>query len=149
MADTSAWPDATVHGARPCQRTILQFEDNASNALLVEALIARRSDLTIFTAGNANQVVAVTCSRKPDVIIMDMKMPGICGVDALKLLLANPLTAAIPVIALSSNAYPGEIRMCLDAGFFRYLTKPFKLSDLMDAIDAALNFAEEGRPRVG
>ena len=73
-------------------------------------------------------------------------MPDVNGLAAAAILRANPATAHIPVIALSSNAYPSEIKRCLKAGLFWYLTKPFQLNELMDAIDAALHFASETRP---
>jgi len=81
----------------------------------------------------------------PDVILMDINLPDISGLAALQILCKNPATAHIPVIALSSNAYPRQIEEGLEAGFFRYLTKPFKVNELMDAIDVALRYAAENR----
>ena len=127
--------------------TVLQFEDNPANALLVEELLARRGDLELTTATDASSVVQLALLLKPDVILMDIKMPRVSGVQALALLRANPATASIPVIALSSNAYAGEIKICLEAGFFCYLTKPFRLNVLLDKIDAALCQACESYPR--
>jgi CheY-like chemotaxis protein len=69
---------------------------------------------------------------------MDINLPGISGVQALKLLHANPATAHIPVIALSANAMPRDIERGLAIGFFRYLTKPIKVKELMDTLDAAM-----------
>ena len=127
--------------------TLLQFEDNPANARLVEELVARRGDLELSTASDASNAVELVLLLKPDVILMDIKMPRVSGVQALALLRANPMTASIPVIALSSNAYLDEIRICLEAGFFCYLTKPFRLDVLMDKIDAALRQACENHPR--
>lgn len=130
---------------KPYQRTLLQVEDNPANALLVETLIARRSDLKLLTALNGHQGVEMACSHKPDVILMDINLPDISGLAALRILLENPATAHIPVIALSSNAYPRQIEEGLEAGFFRYLTKPFHVDELMNAIDLALRYAAENR----
>ncbi len=60
----------------------------------------------------------------------------------MKILRADPSTAHIPIIALSANAVPRDIQRGLDAGFFNYLTKPIKVNQLMDALDAALTFSQ-------
>jgi CheY-like chemotaxis protein len=128
---------------QPFQHTLLQIEDNQANALLVEMMLAERSDLKLLTAINGYQGISMASSHKPDIILMDINMPDIGGLAALKILRENPATAPIPVIALSSNAYPRQIEEGLKAGFFLYLTKPFKLDDLMGAIDVALLNAAE------
>ena len=131
---------------RPPQRTLLQVEDNRANALLVEVLVARGSDLKLLTAVDAYYGIEMALSHKPEVILMDINLPGISGLAALKILRVNPATAHIPVIALSSNAYARQIEEGLEAGFFRYLTKPFKANEFMDAIDVALRYAADNRP---
>ncbi len=128
--------------AQPFQHTLLQIEDNQANALLVEMMLAERSDLKLLTAINGYQGIRAS-SHKPDIILMDINMPDIGCLAALKILRENPATAPIPVIALSSNAYPRQIEEGLKTGFFLYLTKPFKLDELMGAIDAALRSAAE------
>jgi DNA-binding response OmpR family regulator len=77
----------------------------------------------------------------PDVILMDINLPGISGVEAMRILRRDPATAHIPVVALSANAMPRDIEKGLEAGFFRYLTKPIKVSEFMDTLDVALKFA--------
>ena len=137
-------PSPTLQKIRsPSQRTLLQVEDNAANAAVVNQLIARRSDLNLLTATNGLQGIEMACAFQPDLILMDMKMPGMSGLAAVAILRGNPATSHIPVIALSSNAYPSEIRQCLEAGVYRYLTKPYKIADLMAAIDSALLYAAE------
>ena len=74
---------------------------------------------------------------------MDINLPGISGIEALKILREDPATAHIPVVALSANAMPRDIEKGLEAGFFRYLTKPIKVNEFMDTLNAALEFAEE------
>ena len=130
----------------PSQRTLLQVEDNPANAAVVNQLIERRSDLNLLTATNGHQGIEMACAFQPDLILMDMKMPGMSGLAAVAILRGNPATAHIPVIALSSNAYPNEIKQCLEAGVYRYLTKPYKITDLMTAIDTALLHAAENSP---
>jgi CheY-like chemotaxis protein len=75
---------------------------------------------------------------------MDINLPGISGIDALKILRADPATAHIPIVALSANALPRDIERGLKAGFFRYLTKPIKVKEFMDTLNEALEIAEAG-----
>jgi CheY-like chemotaxis protein len=75
------------------------------------------------------------------VILMDINLPGISGIEAMKILRADPATAHIPIIALSANAVPRDIARGMEAGFFNYLTKPIKVGEFMDALDVALEFA--------
>ena len=75
---------------------------------------------------------------------MDINLPGISGIQALKILREDPVTAHIPVLAISANAMPRDIKKGLEAGFFRYLTKPIKVDEFMDALDRALEFSETG-----
>jgi CheY-like chemotaxis protein len=130
----------------PYIRTLLQVDDNRANAELIIQFIARRSDLRLLTATSGQQGVEMACSHLPDVILMDIVMPDMDGHEAFQRLRQNPATARIPVIALSSNAYKVEIKQCLDAGFFCYVTKPYKLNELMATIDAALKCVEGNRP---
>ena len=74
---------------------------------------------------------------------MDINLPGISGIEALKILREDPATAHIPVVALSANAMPRDIEKGLQAGFFRYLTKPIKVDEFMDTLEVALEFAAQ------
>lgn len=132
----------------PCQSTLLQVEDNAASAEVVKQLIARRSDITLLTASNGQQGIEMAGAFAPDLILMDMMMPGLGGLAIIETLRRNPATARIPVIVLSSNAYPTEIERCLIAGAFRYLTKPYRFEELMAGIDAVLHSAVERRQRM-
>ena len=80
---------------------------------------------------------------RPDVILMDINLPGISGIDALTILQEDPGTAHIPVVALSANAMARDIELGYSVGFFRYLTKPIKVKEFMDTLDVALDFAEK------
>ena len=130
------------------ERTVLQIEDNPVNAEVVTQILARRRDLILQTAMDGPQGIAMACSLLPDVILLDMKMPGTSGLEVMLILRGNPATSHIPVVALSSNAYPSEIKECFSAGVFRYLTKPYRIEDLMSVIDAALQFAALNRPTM-
>ncbi|CAM3091820.1 MULTISPECIES: hybrid sensor histidine kinase/response regulator [Janthinobacterium] len=122
-------------------RTLLYVEDNPANLALVEQLIARRSDLKLLTAIDAHLGIDLARTYQPDVILMDINLPGISGFGALHILHNDPLTSHIPVMALSANAVPRDIEKGLQAGFFRYLTKPIKVVEFMDALDVALHHA--------
>jgi PAS domain S-box-containing protein len=123
-------------------RTLLYVEDNPANLMLVEDLIARRADIHMLSARDGASGIALAHSSKPDVILMDINLPGISGIEALHVLADDPATAHIPVIALSANAMARDIEKGLDAGFFRYLTKPIKVVEFMDTLDIALQFAK-------
>ncbi|MEA2572398.1 MAG: hypothetical protein QOI24_4399 [Acidobacteriota bacterium] len=124
-------------------RTLLYVEDNPANLKLVEKLIARRHDIRLLSAIDGNRGVELARSCLPDVILMDINLPGISGIEALRILRETAVTARIPVVALSANAIPRDIQKGLEAGFFRYLTKPIKVGEFMDALNVALEFARE------
>jgi PAS domain S-box-containing protein len=121
-------------------RTILCVEDNPANMELVGQLIARRPDLRLATAVNGTLGIDLAREIQPAVILMDLNLPGISGIEALHILRADPQTAHIPVVALSANAMPRDIAKGLEAGFHRYLTKPIKVDEFMATLDAALDF---------
>ena len=129
-------PDTTVICMK--QRTMLYVEDNPANLALVEQLIARRNELKLLTATDGDQGVALARTFVPDLILMDINLPGISGFQALAMLRDDPVTRHIPVLALSANAIPREIQKGIEAGFFKYLTKPIKVAEFMDALDLAL-----------
>jgi CheY-like chemotaxis protein len=129
-------------------RTLLYVEDNPANLMLVEDLIARRPDIRLLTAKDGNRGIEIARTSLPDVILMDINLPGISGIQALGVLAADPATAHIPVVALSANAVPRDIERGLDAGFFRYLTKPIKVNEFMHTLDVALKFAESQSARA-
>jgi PAS domain S-box-containing protein len=122
-------------------RTLLYVEDNQANMELVRQLIARRPDMRLLGAEDALRGIALAKTHQPDVILMDINLPGISGLQALKLLRDDPATLHIPVLALSANAMVRDIEKGLEAGFFRYLTKPIRVSEFMMALDEGLVLA--------
>jgi PAS domain S-box-containing protein len=129
------------HGAP--LRTLLYVEDNPANLKLIERLIARRPDIRLLSARDGNLGIQIARANQPEVILMDINLPGISGIEALKILREDPATAHIPVLALSANAMPRDIEKGLQAGFFRYLTKPIKVNEFMNTLEAALEFAAQ------
>ena len=144
-------PEALVRPEAPAdglQRTLLYVEDNPANMNLIEQLIERRPDIRLVTAVNGTLGIEIARATLPQVILMDVNLPGISGIEALKILREDPATAHIPVVALSANAMPRDIAKGLEVGFFRYLTKPIKVKEFTDTLNAALEFAEKtaGKP---
>jgi CheY-like chemotaxis protein/anti-sigma regulatory factor (Ser/Thr protein kinase) len=123
--------------------TILYVEDNPTNLRLVQRIIELMPGLRLIDAPNAEIGLELAWSCQPDLILMDIGLPGIDGVEALKRLRSKRATADIPVIAVSANAMPGEVDRARAAGFDDYLTKPLDLARFRAVIDALL---KEGPP---
>ena len=136
--DAHRAPQHADAGNGSSQRTVLYVEDNPASLELVEQLIALRADLNLITATDGNSGVQFAHAYLPDVILMDINLPGISGLEAMRVLRADPSTAHIPIIALSANALPGDISSAIGSGFFSYLTKPINLSQFMNSLNAAL-----------
>ena len=131
-------------------RTLLYVEDNPANLELVQQLVARRTDLRMLSAADGALGIEFARACGPDLILMDINLPGISGIEALKILRADPSTAHIPILALSANAGARDIEKGREAGFFNYLTKPIRVDAFMDALDAALRHSEtKSNPAAG
>ena len=140
--------DIAAEGSRSREvRTILYVEDNPANLELVSQLVGRRPDLCLLGVEDAIIGLRMAREKHPEVILMDINLPGMSGIQAMKLLREDPSTCHIPVIALSANAMTGDIKKGMDEGFFRYITKPIVVSVLMRTIDEALEF--EGNATLG
>ena len=125
------------------KHTVLYVEDNPANLKLVEQIITRSPDLKLLTAVDGHGGVEIARTFLPDLILMDLGLPDITGYDALRILQGDPTTTHIPVIAISANAMPSDIKKGLKAGFFTYITKPIKIDEFTDALDRAIRFVEE------
>ena len=125
------------------QKTLLYIEDNPANMKLVERLIDRRTDIKLLTAVNGSLGIALARASLPDVILMDINLPGISGIEALKVLQEDAATAHIPVVAISANAMARDIEVGKQLGFFRYLTKPIVVEEFMATLDLALRLNNE------
>ena len=120
-------------------RTILYVEDNPANLQLVERIIERRSDLRLVSAATGRDGVTMAHEVRPALILMDINLPDISGVEVMRTLRADDATKDIPVVAVSASAMPIDIERGLHLGFLRYLTKPINVLELLDAIDVALD----------
>jgi CheY-like chemotaxis protein len=145
--ETNALPPPRPHMAREGGlHTLLYVEDNPANMQLVQQIIQRHPDIQLLTAVTGNSGVELARSALPEVILMDINLPDLNGFEALKILRSTPSTAHIPVIAISANAMPSDIDKGLKAGFFRYITKPIKVDEFIEALDVALKVAAQIQP---
>lgn len=117
---------------------MLYVEDNPANLELVEQIIHRYPNLRMLSAADGGTGIEFARTYLPQVILMDINLTGMSGIEAMKILRRDPATAQIPIIALSANAVPSDIEKALAAGFFSYLTKPINVDRFMDVLDEAL-----------
>jgi CheY-like chemotaxis protein len=127
-------------GPRRCR--LLYIEDHAASIALVESLLASRKDLLLMRAADTNLGIELSRKERPEVILINVDLPGPSGAAALvKLLRANPATQAAPILALGASVAPEAIVKGLEAGFFQVLTKPLQAAPFLEALDFALEFA--------
>jgi PAS domain S-box-containing protein len=125
-------------------RNVLYVEDNKANADLVDSIIKRRRpNIRLVCIRSAEEALEKALSECPDLILMDLNLPGINGLDALELMHEFDELRDVPVIAMSADAIPEQIEKCLAAGFRNYLTKPFDVDQFLSIVDNALNSARE------
>lgn len=117
---------------------ILYVEDNPANVAFMRELIDAFENIDLLIALNAEAGIELALQRRPDVIVMDINLPGMSGVDALRAVRAAPETSRIPVIALTAAASERDRQRGIQAGFHRYLAKPVKVDELMSVLEELL-----------
>ncbi len=120
------------------QKTILYIEDNPANLRLIEALLRQRNNIKLETAHEPFLGLDLAKSKRPDLILLDINLPGMNGYEVLKILKTTDQLKHIPVIAISAHAMEADIRHGLEVGFSDYLSKPVKLADFYTCIDKFL-----------
>lgn len=118
----------------PAER-LLYIEDNLVNQLVVQELVAQRPQYTLDCADTGADGVSRARQTPPRLILLDMRLPDCDGYEVLRRLRADPLTAAIPVIALSADASPEYAREAVAAGFADYWTKPIDFPSFLAGLD--------------
>lgn len=118
--------------------TLLYVEDNIVNRELLEAILERTPNLKLLTAKDAEEGIEKAISQKPDIILMDINLPDLDGFEALEKLRGFPETKGIPVVAISGNVMPLDIKKAINAGFAEYLQKPYNISELYRIIGEIL-----------
>ena len=115
------------------QKRILLIEDNEFNRKIVRDLLARQP-YDLLEANDGEAGVAAARRDRPDVIVMDIQLPKLSGLDATRALRADPDTAKIPIIVVTSFALSGDDKKAMDAGASAYLAKPYSPRQLLDTI---------------
>ncbi|HRK38791.1 MAG TPA: ATP-binding protein [Burkholderiaceae bacterium] len=123
----------------PTGKHVLYVEDNVTNQKLVQAVFQKQLGLDVTLALTAEEGLALARERLPNLILMDINLPGLDGYGALKALRADPRTAAIPVMAVTAQSQPEDLEKGKAAGFDAYLTKPLKLGNLVSQAIKLLN----------
>lgn len=131
-------PDAARTEAAADRRTLLYVEDNPSNIQLMRDLVDAVGSLGILVAADPFHGLDLARARRPDIIVLDINLPGMDGFELLKRLRSDSSTSDIPIIALSASAQAREIERGLAAGFRKYLTKPLSVPDFLEAIEELL-----------
>ena len=119
-------------------KIMLYVEDNPMNLALMEKIIGQFSNLVLRSAHTAELGIAMAVQEKPDLIVMDVNLPGMDGIEATKELKINEYTKDIPVIGLSARALPRDVKKAMDAGFEKYITKPMVISEMIEAISETI-----------
>ena len=115
------------------QKRILLVEDNEFNRKIVRNLLAKQP-YELLEAHDGEAGVAAARRDRPDVIVMDVQLPKLSGLDATRALRAEPETANIPIIVVTSFALSGDDKKAMDAGATAYLAKPYSPRELLDTI---------------
>jgi PAS domain S-box-containing protein len=119
-------------------RLILYVEDNPANVTFMKDLMSAFENIDLLTAPTAETGVELARGRRPEVIIMDINLPGMSGLDALRALRVAPETRDVPVIALTAAASERDKQRGIQAGFYRYLTKPVRVDEFMETLEGLL-----------
>jgi CheY-like chemotaxis protein len=136
LAGEAALPEPPVH-ARP--RTVLYIEDNLPNLELVEQIFARSASVNLVAAMQGRLGVELAIQHRPDLILLDLHLPDMSGMDVLRAVQADPRTRDIPVVIISADATPGQIDRLLAAGARTYLTKPLDVQRFLAVVGEFLN----------
>ena len=120
------------------QRRVHYVEDNETNVVLMRGMLAQRPQIALSVSTMGLDALAAVRIERPDLLLLDMHLPDIDGLDLLTHLKADDGTAGIPVIVLSADATPERVARALDAGAEAYLPKPLNLAELLQHVDALL-----------
>jgi signal transduction histidine kinase/CheY-like chemotaxis protein len=133
---------------RPIQNdsslTVLYIEDNLSNIRLMEDIVAVRSGIKLITAMQGRIGLELAREHRPEFIFLDLHLPDMPGHELLARLKSDPRTRTIPVVVISADATPGQVKRLLDAGVQEYLTKPIDMKHIFRVFDKHLSRPEEG-----
>lgn len=130
--------DDAMQSTYATAHTLLYIEDNPANLRLVQKIISTHTSLRLLDARTAEQGLVLAKAHHPNLILLDINLPGMNGFEALRHLQEDPATCDIPVIAISANAMERDIKKGLAAGFADYMTKPLDIPKLLTLLDTLL-----------
>lgn len=137
LSSNKDYTPATLNVKRRCK--VLYVEDNPTNVRLLQQIFDRYPQLELEVAEEAFLGIYKARSLNPDLVILDINLPGMDGYEVLSVLKNDPSIAAVPVIGLSANAMPYDVERGRKAGFFDYLTKPVDIHRLIDVFNKLLH----------
>ncbi len=135
LAAGRASAPAEGHAAAGGQLSLLYIEDNASNVYVMRSLVELRPEWTLTHAALGNLGLDIAQADPPDLILLDLHLPDRSGQSVLEELGTNATTSAVPVVVLSADATPGQVRRSMQGGAMRYLTKPLDVDELLALLD--------------
>ena len=143
VAAEPAAPAAEPAPAAPvaASRTVLYIEDNPVNVVLMEAMLARCPGVRLLTAEHPVAGLEIALDARPDLVLLDIQLPGMNGYEVLRRLRADAATRTVPVVAVSANATDADLSAARDAGFADYLTKPVEMERLLDLVQRRIGNA--------
>jgi CheY-like chemotaxis protein len=120
------------------ERCVLYIEDNLSNLALIERVMERRPAIKLLTARNGVEGLRMTREHLPDLILLDLNLPDIHGLEVLNRLRSDPLSVEVPVIVISADATSRQRKRLVEAGAAEYLTKPLNINKFLNVLDESL-----------
>jgi PAS domain S-box-containing protein len=138
IASPTAAAEAALRFGKSNRRLVLYVEDNPANVTFMRDVLGDFEELDLATAPTAEMGLELALARRPDVIIVDINLPGMNGFEALRRIRAESSIAKVPVIALTAAASERDRQRGLEAGFYRYLTKPIQIDQLLGALETVL-----------
>lgn len=125
------------------QRTVLCIDDNRLNLAVLRQALQRLPQVQALLASSGPEGLALARAQPPDLVLLDINMPGMNGLAVLQHLQADPVLAGVPCVAVSANALPDDVAQALAAGFRHYLTKPYNIQRLLDLVRVQCGLASE------
>jgi CheY-like chemotaxis protein len=120
------------------EKTILIIEDESDAAELFAEMM-RVSGFRVLKTSSSTPAITLITTEKPDLVILDIMMPEVSGIDVLRQMRGDPALVSIPVVVVSAKSMPSDIKNGLEAGASIYLTKPVGFLELKDAVERALS----------
>ena len=124
---------------------VVYIEDNPMNQALMREILSQLSAIQLICADCAEEGIELAETHQPDLILMDLDLPRMTGLEALDALRACALTRHIPVVAVTGAAMPGDVEKAENAGFAQYITKPFDITGLLDTIKSQVAISQRDR----